>query len=67
LSATADDGKVEELISLARDEKNGESRIFLLQPLANSRSPEARRGLQQLQADSQLRTGLERLRAKLDG
>jgi hypothetical protein len=67
LSATADDGHNEELISLARDEKNGESRVFLLQPLAKSPSPEARRALHDLRADPQLRAELERLRAQFDG
>lgn len=66
LSATADAGNIEELISLVRDEKNGRSRVFFVQPLAKSRSPEARRALHEFRGDPQLRPELERLRVQFD-
>lgn len=66
ISATADDRVIADLIALARDDKHGESRVLLLDALAKSRAPEARRAIDELRSDPQLATELERIRARSD-
>jgi hypothetical protein len=54
LSATATDAVIEELIALAKDKSHGSSRLLLLSPLRKSKSPSARRALQELASDPDL-------------
>ena len=46
--------RINEVIALARDRRNGQSRILLLRALSRSRDPRARAALVELQADPEL-------------
>jgi HEAT repeat protein len=54
LAAVADREVLDELIALAEDRKNGESRILLLRGLTRSRRDEARAAVERLQDDPEV-------------
>jgi hypothetical protein len=54
VSATATDATIEELIALARDPSLGESRVLLLRGIRKSKSPLAKRAIQDLASDPTL-------------
>jgi len=51
IAAIADDSVLDSLVGLVTDAVNGPSRLFLLRPLAKSRTPEAREALVALSSD----------------
>jgi hypothetical protein len=54
IAVIADNTKINDLISLVRDEQNGSSRLLLLSALERSSDPSARKTLVELQHDPQL-------------
>jgi hypothetical protein len=54
LSATATDAVINELVALARDRSQGDSRLLLLRVLRKSKTPIARRALAELASDPAL-------------
>jgi hypothetical protein len=61
LAAVADDDVVQELIALARDPANGESRVLLLRGLARSRDPRGEAALDEFAEDDLLGTEARRI------
>lgn len=61
LSNIVDDETLEELITLARDARHGESRLLLLSALERSRLPKARKALIELSKDVVLEKEVQRI------
>jgi|GEM_PF-834884 len=55
LAAIANDERIEDVIRLARDVRNGSSRILLLSALERSRNPQAHKTLTELDSDQDLK------------
>jgi hypothetical protein len=54
LAATATDNVIDELITLAKDRSHGSSRLLLLRALRKSKSPQAKRAIEELASDTDL-------------
>lgn len=65
ISNIADDETLDELIALARDARNGESRLLLLSALERSRLPQARKALMKLGGDPALQKEVQRILRRL--
>lgn len=64
LAAIADDTRYQELMTMVRDARHGESRVLLLQVLEGSVRPEVRELLLELEGDPQLRKQVRRMLRK---
>lgn len=54
LSATVTDATIEELIALAKDPANGDSRLLLLRGIRKSKNPAAKKAIEELASDQAL-------------
>jgi len=54
LAATATESVMEELIALVKDQSNGSSRLLLLKPIRKSKSPAAKKALEEMAFDPAL-------------
>ena len=64
LSATATDGVIEQLVSLAKDRSNGDSRLLLLRALRKSRTAAAKEAIEELAKDPALQKEIASWRKK---
>ncbi len=64
LSAIASESETEDLIRLAKDRAQGESRVLLLRAIRKSKSPLAKQAISELATDPQLKTEISSWRAK---
>ena len=61
ISNIADDGMLDDLVELARDSAQGESRVLLLNAFERSRLPKARKALMELGGDPMLKKEVQRI------
>src|SRR5690349_16069265 len=61
LANVADDELLDDLMSLARDARHGESRVLLLSALERSQHPRARTALMELGSDPELTKEIQRI------